>query len=694
MLPSLYYDARWKVLRDVEDDKVLVDMPGLSSFMRAYLARRCKDEEEIFQFLNPKPREEEIPGTAEIAKRLVKALEKNKKVLLFGDYDVDGLSALALMIQFLKENGHDPAYYVPSRYAEGYGLTMEAVEKLPETDVLLTFDCGITSVAEVEALKEKGVEVLITDHHQPVEVLPDCPILNPQLTESYRELAGVGVAYKLASFLSRKYGYTLPQDSIIFAMLGTVCDLMPLQGENRWIVREGLKAYEKTSHPGLLALRHVAQGPLSAEHIGFRIGPLINAAGRLQDAGDALNLLLGKKDSMALAQKLSEMNLQRKEEEGRVVDEALKEICEEEPLLLVSGSWKKGVLGLAASRLAERYRKPAIVLDQNLQGSSRSVGNFSIINALENSSAYLDHFGGHIMAAGLQVKEGQLEAFKEHILAYTHQHFDFLETRKCYEFLRVEPGDIHLGLLDELELLSPYGIANPRIIFELKGLKFLETRELGSRGRAFKSLFKAQDRRFEFIYFDSNLAEILEEGDYDVLFTLSGEIFRDILSLKLQMKDVRPSRPKIEKSRLFIPFYEGLARSIKKYQGRKQNFFFPEFEEDRVYRWGDPEFPEDFPHPSSFQKGTASLLKDLPDRENLKTIYTWLKRQGQSFSWRQPKRPLLAMISLIIFEELDLLQYTNRNYSCHYQMKNTIKKINLDASVTYRQIMQIREDIR
>lgn len=693
MLPSLYYDARWKAVESDEFSLEMASNLGLSPFITAHLYRHHKSEEEIREFLYPTVSDKEIPGTKEVAERLKLALDKKQRVLIFGDYDVDGLSSVALMTLFLRENAFDPLYYVPNRYDEGYGLTMAAIKNLPEIDLLISFDCGITAVDEVEFLKSKGVEVLITDHHQPGETLPDCPIINPQLGDEFLELAGVGVAYKLASFLSHNYGYKLPQDSLVFAMLGTVCDLMPLVRENRILVKEGIKAYEKTLHPGLLALLRLAPGQVSAQHIGFQIGPMINAAGRLGEAGEALTLLLGEGDSDELALKLRQYNLQRKEEEAQVVDEALREVDNNQPLIVVSGDWKKGVLGLAASRLAQGYKKPAIVLDRSLSGSSRSVGNFSIIKALEDSSIFLEHYGGHVMAAGLSIKKEQFENFKERIFSYTKEHFDFLGTRKSYHFLSVEPRDIQLELLDELEVLSPYGIKNPQLIFQLKNLEFIELNELGKTGRAFKTLFKAQNRRFEFILFDPQLASSLDMGYYDVLFTAESHIFRDILSLKLQLKDLRPSQAALEKSQLFLPFYEGLARSISHYQARGQEFSFPSFEEDRIYKRGDPEFPEDFPHPRSFTGNVVDLLNDLPTREDLLKIYTWLRRQGDNFSWNQPKRPFLAMVSLIIFEELNLLSYNNEKGICHYKIINSMKKNNLEESLTYRQVMQIRKDM-
>lgn len=693
MLPSLYYDNRWKAVDYDEKSLELAKELGLSYFLTAHLGRFYKNEKEIKEFLWPKPSQNQIPGTEEIAKRIKVALDQKKRILFFGDYDVDGLSSLALMVLFLRENGFDPLHYVPSRYDEGYGLTLKAIEKLPEVDLLVSFDCGITAVEEVEVLKNRGVEVLITDHHQPGESLPDCLIMNPQLGEEFKELAGVGVAYKLATYLSQTYGYALPKDSIVFAMLGTVCDLMPLIKENRLLVKEGLKAYEKTSHPGLLALRKVAPGALDAQHIGFGIGPMINAAGRLGEAEEALKLLLAEGDSFDLALRLRDYNNQRKEEEKQVVKEALKKTDQNQPLLIVSGDWKQGLLGLAASRISQRYRKPAIVLDKNLKGSSRSVGNFSIIHALDYSAKYLDHYGGHKMAAGLAISEGKYEEFKEKVFSYTRENFDFLQTRKCYDYLCVEPGDINLELLDKLNFLSPYGIKNPQLVFQLKNLSFVECIELGKSGRAFTVIFKAKDRRFEFICFDPQLISLLEKEKYDLIFTASEDVFRGILSLKLQLRDLRPSKPSLEKSRLFLPFYEGLAKSIERYKAKKQEFSFPKFEEDRIYKLGDPEFPESFPHPKSFTGEESSLLEDLPSREDLVKIYSWLRRQGKSFSWQQPKRPLLAMISLIIFEELNLLTYTNINGICYYEVISTMKKNNLESSPTYCRIIEIREDM-
>lgn len=692
MLPSLYYDNRWKEILIGEESKALAHALGLSPALAAFLLQQFQEEEEIFDFLHPQEPRETIPGTKEVAERIHRAIEQKEKILLFGDYDVDGLTSLALMLQFFEENGQEVCHFVPSRYEDGYGISFSAIEKLPPHDLLISFDCGISSYEEVELLKEKGIDVLITDHHEPGEILPDVPVMNPKLGYVFPDLAGVGVAYKLARYLSQEYGYTLPRDAVILAMLGTICDLMPLQKENRLIVQRGLEEYPRTTHPGLRALLDVTGDPnMNPGKVGFQIGPMLNAAGRMGDPKIALDLLRGKEHARELAEALKENNLLRKEEEKMTLLEAEEKMDSNAPIIVLHGPWKKGVLGLVASRLSEKYRKPSIIMDSSFTGSCRSVGNFSILDALHSVKEHLLHYGGHQKAAGLQVDENKYDLFLEEIYAYTKRELSYLETRRSFSYLPLRSSDVTLNLLDELNFLAPFGIGNPQPIFKLSGLTFVESRELGKNGNAFLLLMKDGDRIFEFIHFEKSFSH-LDQGDYDVLFTMGESHFRGIVSLRLQLKDIRPSRPTLRKSALFLPFYSGLTDSIESYGGREMEFNFPEYSEDEIYQLGDPSFPSTFPHPKSFKEETRALLEDLPDREDLVKIYSWLRKQGEEFPWNRANRPLLAMISLKIFEELDLLSYTNDTWMCYYTLTNQKKKMNLDSSITYRMIQRIKED--
>ncbi len=692
MLPSLYYDHQWKEISVDEESKALAHALGLSPALATFLLEQFEEEEDILDFLHPREAHEVIPGTDEVAERIHQAIKKGERILLFGDYDVDGLTSLALMLQFFEENKVHVDSFLPNRYEEGYGITMEAIEKLPEVDLLISFDCGISSVEEVEALKARGIDVLITDHHETGDILPDAPIMNPKLGYSFPYLAGVGVAYKLARYLSKHYDYMLPKEAIVYAMLGTVCDLMPLQKENRWMVQQGLEAYSKTSHPGLRALLEVTgDQQLDATKVGFQLGPMLNAAGRMGDPSIALNLLRGIGDSPKLAEALKENNEARKEEERKTLLEAEEKLDKDSPMIVLQGPWKKGVLGLVASRLSEAYRKPSVLMDESLSGSCRSVGSFSILSALEDSKDYLAHYGGHDKAAGLQVVEGEFENFRNKIHAYTEDNLDFLDTRKTFSYLSLESGDVTLSLLDELNFLAPFGIGNPQPVFKLSNLSFVEERKLGNSGKAFLLLMKDGDRLFEFIHFDPSLSP-MDPGSYDVLFTMSESQFRGILSLKLQIRDLRPSEPSLGQSSLFLPFYQGLADSLMDYRGERQEFIYPSFEEGRVFRKGDASFPLHFPHPESFKGETRELLDDLPQREDLVKIYNWLRKQDNQFSWNRANRPLLAMISLKIFEELELLSYTSDKRTCFYQLKNRNEKMNLETSPTYRMIQRVKED--
>lgn len=690
MLPSLYYDSRWLEIKADEKSRELVEVYGLPEYMARHLSQYLKSDE-IEDFLYPTEFLSIIPGTEEVAGILNQALGQDKKVLLFGDYDVDGISSVALMLSFLELNGLQADYYIPSRYEEGYGLTMEAIKELPETDLIITFDCGISSVEEVDYLQSQGVEVLITDHHQPGEELPSCPLINPQINGEFKDLAGVGVAYKLALYMAEVYGYEFSQDLIALAMLGTIADMMPLKGENRYLAKEGLRVFNQSDHPGFTALRQQIKGPVDAQDIGFRIAPMLNAEGRLGQAKDGLDLLLGQGDLQALVEKLANYNQKRKDEEKQVIKEALKRVESDKPILVVKGPWKKGVLGLAASRLSRAYSKPAIVLDEDYSGSARSIGNFSMIDALRANEKHLESYGGHLMAAGLKVKKEAYQDFKEDLYSYAEDTIDYLETRPSYSYIDIEASNVNLSLLDQLEFLAPYGLGNPQIIFRMSQLEYLETRSLGKTGRAFLVTFRAGDRRFEFLLFDAKKAASLKEGFYDILFTVEKDLFRDIMSIKLMMKDFRPSQASLRESALYKPFYQGLAQSLKNYRGEKLDFTSPDFEEDKIYRLGDKEFPREFPHPKSFKDHDKELLKDLPSRDDLVKIYSWLRKQGGKFSWDQPNRPFLAMTSLIIFEELGLISYTNKSGSCHYKI--TSKKNSLEKSLTYRKVQEIKEDM-
>ncbi len=693
MLPSLYYDSLWEEIELSEDSLELAGKFDLSSYLVQHLLGLFSREEDIEDFLDPRPEPGYIPGTTRLARILDQAIKEKKTLLLFGDYDVDGLSSVALMKNFLELNGVEALHYIPSRYREGYGLSMEAIDLLPPTELVITFDCGITSVEEVAYLKKKGIEVLITDHHEPGEKLPDCPIINPKLEGNFRDLAGVGVAYKLSEFLSKEMGYIQAEESLVYAMLGTISDLMPLVGENRYIAKKGLELFEKTNHPGLAALRGLIKGQASAQDIAFKIGPMLNAAGRLGEAEEALELLLGQGDLTSLIEKLLLYNEERKSEENSTVEEALAKVDPSQKLIVVEGRWKKGVLGLAASRISSKYRKPTIILDESLSGSSRSLGNFSIIDALKHSSEYLSHYGGHKMAAGLKIKEGRLEDFKESITTYAQENFDFIGTRKKIPYISLQASDINLRLLDEVEKLSPYGIGNPQINFYLDNLEFIDFRKLGKAGKAFLLNFKSQDRRFDFLSFRSDLTELEVGRKYRVIFTVEKDVFRDILSIKLLLRDLRPQEPLLESSNLFLPFYGNLASSIAAYRGENRSFQLPLYEEKRIYNFGDREFPESFPHPGAFQGQARELLEDLPDREDLVKIYSWLKRQKGEFSWSMARRPFLAMVSLLIFEELELINYTNKDGSCSYNILDKDNKIDLDKSPTFRKIKEIKEDM-
>ncbi len=455
----------------------------------------------------------ELSGMREAVQRLAEAVRKGERVLIHGDFDVDGLTATALMARILRSFGVDTECIIPNRLTEGYGISVPAVRRAlakKTAELLLTVDCGISAAAEIDELTGLGLEVIVTDHHEcPVELPRALALINPRLQAergSVQQLAGVGVAYKLAQALCQELGDPGREHACLaFAAVGTVADVMPLVGENRILTANGLKALNQGRYACFNALLNTCGNGdrrVTTTTIGYSIGPRLNAAGRLGKADRALELLLTDDPAVAviIAQELDELNKKRQEIEADIFAQATVEIEKDAtvtdgPLVVAGEGWHHGVIGIVASRLVERYSRPVIVLAGEAgtyRGSGRSNGNFNLLAAVAAAGEYTERYGGHRQAIGLTLNETQLAGFRSRLLDYsqTGAVSDTGEDVNTAD-LTVDPADLTLQEAVKLEQLQPFGTANPEPLFITTGLRILEARQVGSNGRTLKLRFQA-----------------------------------------------------------------------------------------------------------------------------------------------------------------------------------------------------------
>ena len=505
--------------------------------------------------------------------RTLQAIANRERIVVYGDYDVDGVTATTLLTRVLRQLGALTETYIPDRQEEGYGVHLDALRKLRQDgcSLVITVDCGISAVKEAEA--ENIPHLIITDHHEPGTTLPKAvAVLNPKRSDcSYpdKNLAGVGVAFKLAQALWKKLqpAVAFPGYCYELAAVGSVADMVPLQGETRLLVREGLKRLVKPECRGLEALIQISGGktPVSAGNIAFSLAPRLNAAGRMSAAQSSLQLLLTEKkeEAAALAQELDEENKQRQETERCIVEAAVEQ-CEKASLssqkvLLVAGeNWHSGVIGIVASRLVERYYRPAIVLSLSeegwAKGSCRSIPGFDMHQALQACGHLLERFGGHKQAAGLTMRAENITALQE---AMNQQAERMLQPEDYVPKVSIDAvvslDMVNEALLEKLELLEPYGIGNPRPRLLLQNLHLQgEARRLGKE----KEHLKLTVRQNEFTcpvlaWRQGEKASYLPQDTLlDVVATPEGNIWRDELQVQLVAEDFAPSPQWENKSRI------------------------------------------------------------------------------------------------------------------------------------------------
>lgn len=433
-----------------------------------------------------------LPGMTAACARLEQALHQGQKIAVHGDYDVDGITGCALLVETLRQFGAEVEYHIPLRLEDGYGLSGQALRRAGENGcaLVLSVDCGVTAVAEAELAQQLALDLIITDHHQPPPELPVCrALINPHLADNrfpWQELSGVGVAFFLLVGLRRQlreqgYFSTRPEPDLRTGLdlvaLGTIADMVPLGGVNRILVKAGLPLIDAAQRPGLAALKRVAAVTrVTSGTVGYHLAPRLNAAGRLEDAALGVELLLGtdKQELEPLAGLLDGFNRERREIEQKTLAAAIAEIesawsddCYS--LVLAGEGWHPGVIGIVASRLIERYHRPTVLIafdGEQGKGSARSISSFHLYQALAACAAHLQGFGGHAMAAGISLQRKQLEDFRAAFEQVARQRLapeELLPTRLHDGELSL--ADLDLALLRELDCLAPCGIGNPQPVF-------------------------------------------------------------------------------------------------------------------------------------------------------------------------------------------------------------------------------------
>ena len=431
-----------------------------------------------------------MDGMEAAVKRIHAALKNREKVMIYGDYDADGISSVCLLYIFLKNAGFDVCYYIPDRFEEGYGLNKEALKKASDNniDLVIAVDCGITAVKEAGYAKELGLDLIITDHHECHGVLPEAAaVLNPKKPDCaypFKELAGAGVAFKLAEAYAKKYEMDFkPGFYCEFAAVGTVADIMPLTGENRILVNLGLLSMRISENHGIKALlgayyKFKEKKNISADIISYYMAPRINAAGRLYKPELAAELFLAesKEAAAAAAEDLNGINKRRQDMEKEIFIQAeekideIKDFAGKKIIVLYTDEWNQGVIGIAASKLAEKYNKTFILLAKDsggvYVGSCRSAGSLNITEALKSCGDILLKFGGHEKAAGLSIQYDKINELDIRLNQYLRDSGAAEDDRKIYNIeCELEPGDFDLSAAREIELLEPFGAGNPAPLF-------------------------------------------------------------------------------------------------------------------------------------------------------------------------------------------------------------------------------------
>lgn len=649
----------WKFASAGKDNEIPVffSIHGISPLVAGILLRRGIDtEDKLKHFCYDTPADLSDPflmkGMQAAVDRIILALQKKEPLVIYGDYDVDGITATSILYRFLKREGADVRFYIPARETEGYGLNLPAVQKLAEEGckLLITVDNGIAA-ADIIAQAPETMDIIVTDHHLVPEKIPNAiAVLNPHQTDCrypYKELAGCGVAYTVCRALALTLHNEAYEEDMELVAMGTIADVVSLTGENRILVREGLRKMRHTQIPGLAALLRAAgivkpgeDKPISVEDVSFGLAPRLNAAGRIAHARMGVDLLISYSREKAehIARNLCEINVKRQAVEKGIYEEAVRRLhqlnAEKADVMVIDGhGWNPGVIGISASRILEKYNRPVLMItikDGIGKGSCRSIPAFDIYQALKAQESLLIQLGGHKMAAGFSIREENIPEFRKAINDYAARVLspeDFIPELELEEYLplrELTPRFIH-----ELEILEPCGCDNPRPLFASKNLHVNYTRHMGKDNKHFKCMFEQDNISRQGIFWNTGISSPCRNGDI-VSAAYRAEIHEWYgENVQLICKDIiiRPE-PFLNRDKM-VSFYLTVKRVM------------------------DSEGPIE-----EIQHQVADRLKP-------------------SFSFQEVE------LMFRVFEEIHLLNRLQRGNETYYQYQPAVKKLDLYTSSTY-----------
>ena len=677
------------------------NLPVSQLIAKILMNRGIKNPHDMISFLNPDYsglHDSFLLKDMEMAvKRILNAIETNQRITIYGDYDVDGITSTSILFLFLKENNGNVDYYIPDRIEEGYGLNIEALKKIRNTgtDLVITVDTGIAAANEVEFAKKIGLDIIITDHHECQEKIPEAyAVIDPKQRKCnypFKSLAGVGVAFKLIQALATALRI---EESIWKYMeivaLGTVADVVPLIDENRIFVKKGFENIPNTWNVGLRALLKIAgykTGVITTGLIGFGVAPRLNAAGRMGDAKRGIELFITENEerAIAIAEELNEENKNRQLMEQGIIEEAI-ELIERDldmdktrVIVIASKNWHHGVIGISASRIMEKYYRPTILMcieDGVAKGSARSIEGFNIFEALSESSKFLTKFGGHEMASGLSMEEENIDNFRIFINQYANDKMDKKTlTPKLYLDEIINISDIDLGVISELEKMEPFGAGNPQPLFSFESTIY-NTRPVGKENKHLKITFGDSNKHIDAIGFGfGNYIDRLSSGQrISTAVSLEKNEWNNTIKPQLYIRDLKS--PKEEE--IAFKNYISLYNSIKNLDGGNPEDTFNKTSKI-CYT-----IKENIPIRADF----AALYRYLRLLEslNLNAVYldTLIRECGKTINTNAFK----ILICMDIFMELDLLQYRFKDDRIIFKNLSN-EKVHLEESKILQEIIKL-----
>ena len=560
-------NKKWQVY-NVNEAQVeeIINNNNVNKLIATILSNRgITNQKDIDIFLNPTRQDfhnpYQMPDMEIAVERIIKAIENKEKIIIYGDYDVDGITSITVLKSFLKDRGIDAKYYIPNRIEEGYGLNIPAVEKIAKEkyDLMITVDCGISCIEEIRRANELGVQTIVTDHHEVGESLPEAlAVVDCKRKDNkypFRELAGVGVVFKLIQALSIKLNLEEKEylKYLDIVCIGTISDIVPLVDENRVISKLGLMLVKQTKNMGLRSILNASgYKKIDSGAISFGVAPRLNACGRMGHADEALKLFLSNNvnEVYDLTVSLNDFNRLRQETEKHIYEDAIKQIEENNgdknrAIILAGNNWHHGVIGIVASKITEMYFKPSILLcleDGIGKGSGRSIPGFDLHDALTKCQSLLEKFGGHAMAIGITIKQENIEKFK--------QEFENVAKQEQIENIipivnidaKINLSDINKEMVESLSMLEPFGEANKMPVFSFKNLKIDSIRAL-SEGKHLKLTLKQNNMIVSAIGF--NLGKLVNDykiGDkIDVVGMLEINSFNGVDNIQINLKDIMKS---------------------------------------------------------------------------------------------------------------------------------------------------------